>query len=313
MTSAWHDGPMSHGALTMVGRDAELSALRDLWADVAEEGPRTVIVAGEAGIGKSRLLDEFRREAEQTEGAIAAVGQCVESATVDIPYAPLAGVFRAIERAIGPEAFLGAAGVGGPVLRSLAEGAPSARGQGGLDRLDEVVTILLETLSAERPLLVLVEDLHWADAATLDVLRFATRVQRTGHLLLVLSYRTDDVERTHPLRQLLADLDRNPRSQRLSLQRLSAREVRAQAHDILGAVPEPADARRLFERSEGVPFFVEELLALGTTSEVVPRSSARSAARPIRHVGSGGAADRPDPRGRRRAGRPRPVDARCPR
>jgi DNA-binding CsgD family transcriptional regulator/tetratricopeptide (TPR) repeat protein len=165
-----------------------------------------------------------------------------------------------------------AAGVGGAVLRSLAEQTPSARGQGGLDRLDEVVTILLEALSAERPMLVLVEDLHWADAATLDVLRFATRVQRTGHLLLVLSYRTDDVERTHPLRQLLADLDRNPRSQRLSLQRLSAREVRAQAHDILGAVPEPADARRLFERSEGVPFFVEELLALGTTSEAVPSS-----------------------------------------
>jgi predicted ATPase len=127
---------------------------------------------------------------------------------------------------------------------------------------------VLEVLSSERPLLVTVEDLHWADPATLDVLRFASRVARVGKLLIVLSYRDDELDRGHPLRGLLADLDRNRRVDRIPLARLTPREVRAQAHDLMGAVPTADDARRLAERSQGIPFFVEELLALGAGAPV---------------------------------------------
>jgi DNA-binding CsgD family transcriptional regulator len=254
----------------MVGRDAELGILRGLWRETEQGEPRIAVVVGEAGLGKSRLIDAFRREIAGDSGAVVALGQCVEAATVAIPYAPLAGVLRSLGRELGMDAVIDAAGPGAAALRRLASGDPDRDGGGASMRLDEVITTVLETLSARFRLLVIVEDLHWADPATLDVLRFASRVQRTGRLLLGLTFR-DDAPRDTGFREFVADLDRNPRSTRVSLERLSPREVRAQVHDLLGAVPPAEYARRIHERSDGVPFFVEELVAVDSPDESVPR------------------------------------------
>ena len=251
----------------MIGREAELTELRDAAADAHAGEPRIVVVGGEAGIGKTRLLEEFL--AEQASGVVVARGQCVEFGAVGLPYAPLTGVFRDLVRAFGEqEVFAAAAGAVG-TLRSLVElRAPVERDERlGVERLDEVVTTVFERLSAERTLVVVIEDVHWADLATLDVLRFLARMLRSGRLLLVLSYRSDDVGRGHPLRALLAELERNRRTSRVLLARLDAVQVRAQAAAILGSAPSLADAQALFERSEGIPFFVEELVGcdFGTT------------------------------------------------
>ncbi|PJJ71704.1 regulatory LuxR family protein [Diaminobutyricimonas aerilata] len=249
----------------MVGRERERDVLRDAWATALTGEPRLVVVTGEAGIGKSRLLREFRLELEE---AVVAVGQCVEFGAVGIPYAPLADALRDLARRFGTDAVAAAAGAGEAALRTVLEGTPSQRSS--VERIDEAFTTALEGLSATVPVAVLIEDLHWADPATLDVLRFASRVARSGHLLVVMSYRDDEIERGHPLRPFLADLERNPRAARATLDRLTPREVRAQAHDLTGAVPTAADARRLSERSQGIPFFVEELLALDAVGAAVP-------------------------------------------
>lgn len=254
----------------MIGRDAELAELSDAFAATAETGPRIVVVGGEAGIGKSRLLDEFR--ASLGDDAVIVTGQCVEFGAVGLPYVPLAGVLRGLAAAFGADAVTEAAGAARPTLRAMIEGTPPVERdeRTGIDRLDEVVTTLLEHLSSERPLVVIIEDIHWADSATLDVLRFAARVLQRGRLLLVLTYRSDDVGRGHPLRGVLAELERNRRTSRVMLARLSASEVRAQARELLGATPSTEQARSLFERSEGVPFFVEELLGLDRTGDGAP-------------------------------------------
>ncbi len=251
----------------MIGRDAELAELTGAFQSTTVSGPRIVVVGGEAGIGKSRLIDEFR--AVLGDSAVTVTGHCVEFGTVGLPYVPLAGIFRGLAAAFGDDAVFEAAGAGQAALRGLIEGAPPVERDErmGIQRLDEVVTTLLERLSARRPLVVIIEDLHWADAATLDVLRFAARVLTAGKILIVLTYRSDDVGRGHPLRAFLAELERNRRTSRIPLSRLSSREVKAQASSLLGATPTVDQVRELFQRSEGIPFFVEELVGVDLVTD----------------------------------------------
>ncbi|AYF99157.1 helix-turn-helix transcriptional regulator [Protaetiibacter intestinalis] len=256
----------------LIGREAELGQLRAAFAEAAGGDARIVVVGGEAGIGKSRLLEEFLGSLDAE--VVVTRGQCVEFGAVGLPYAPLTGVFRDLVSTFGEDAVFAAAAGGAEVLRSLVEvRIPDERDERlGIARLDEAVTTVFERLSADRAVVVAIEDLHWADAATLDVLRFLARMQRSGRVLLLLSYRSDDVARGHPLRGLLAELERNRRATRILLERLDATEVRAQAAGILGTAPTLEQARALFERSEGVPFFVEELLSCGLdgTTGAVP-------------------------------------------
>ena len=241
----------------MIGRDSALGTLLAEFALAASGDPRIVILGGEAGIGKSRLIDEFRDRLPAD--AVLVTGQCVEHGAVALPYAPLSGVFRGLAEEYGVDAVAAVSG-----NRALSSGHDRDE-RTGIDRLDEAVTALWEQLSAERPLVVVIEDVHWADPATLDVLRFAARQLWSGRLLILLSYRTDDVGRGHPLRPFLAELERSKRVTRVALDRLSIAEVREQASAILGNAPSAERVAQLHERSEGVPFFVEELLGIGAT------------------------------------------------
>ncbi|MEO3749756.1 AAA family ATPase [Streptomyces sp. B6B3] len=250
-----------------VGRDRELGALVAALDRARGGQPQAVVVGGEAGIGKSRLLDEFLTTA-RAAGAVTAVGGCVELGADGLPFAPLAAVLRSLHRQLGPEMAEAVAGQEGELARLLPELGETSRtvpADGELDRvrLFELTTRLLERLAAERPLVIVVEDLHWSDRSTRELLGYLFRSLQSARLLLLTSYRSDDIHRRHPVRPFLAELDRLRAVRRLELERLDRAEVTAQIAGILGAAPDPEQARSVFERSEGNPFFVEELTADG--------------------------------------------------
>ena len=255
----------------LVGRARELGELQAALDDVRSQANRTIVIAGEAGIGKTRLLDELTARAD---GVTVLSGQCADSGSGPVPYAALAGLLHGTVQAIGPEATVAAAGPAADALSAVAPQLVAPASDAGADRIPEVFADLLATFAAERPVAVIMEDLHWSDDITRAV---ALRLARTAPpgLLLLLTYRSDDVGRTHPLRAVMAELDRARLTTRLDLSRLGEPEVREMAQDLLGA-PTGRDGHHdsgierealadLADRSEGVPFYVEELVGfLGT-------------------------------------------------
>jgi len=277
----------------LVGRARELGELETALDAVRSGGHRTLVISGEAGIGKTRLLDELTARAD---GAVVVTGQCADEGSGPLPYAALVGLLNGVVRTTGREAVVAAAGplagalsavapqLGAPPSGAgsgadVAAGAPASTPAsspvstpvstpGGADRIPEVVTDLLTGLAAERPLVVVLEDLHWSDDVTRAVALRLARTTPPG-LLLLLTYRSDDVGRAHPLRTVLAELDRARLTTRVELSRLGEAEVREMAQDLLDTgLDTGLDAEQLADladRSEGVPFYVEELVSfLGT-------------------------------------------------
>lgn len=302
----------------LVGRAQELATLADALDDVRGGAGRTVVVAGEAGIGKTRLLDELTARAD---GATLLVGQCADSGSGPVPYAALAGLLQGVVRSAGQDAAVAAAG---PAASALSAVAPQvfAPGDAGADRVPEVLTDLLATLAARGPLVVVLEDLHWSDDLTRAT---AVRLARTAPpgLLLLLTYRSDDVGRAHPLRAVMAELGRARLTTRLDLTRLGADQVREMAQDLLDGTGLDHDLLTdLADRSEGVPFYVEELVGfLGTDLPeslrdillLRYRGLGRTAQALCRAVSAGGPAVPHDLldavlRTLRQAGAPAPVD-----
>ncbi|OEV24709.1 hypothetical protein AN219_25990 [Streptomyces nanshensis] len=261
-----------------VGRESELTTLTDALARAGAGEPQALLIGGEAGVGKSRLLEEFL-SAARASGAVTAFGGCLELGADGLPFAPFATALRGLHRALG-EAELAAAAAGReaelsrllPDLASApAPGSPSAAREGsyapegasdGRARLFELTAQLLERLAAGRTVVIALEDLHWADRSTRELLGYLYRSVQTSRLILLATYRSDDIHRRHPLRPFLAELDRLRSVRRIELPRLSRVEVHAQMAGIQGvAAPDPELARVVFERSDGNPFFVEELTA----------------------------------------------------
>ncbi|MEU6444547.1 AAA family ATPase [Streptomyces sp. NPDC047046] len=259
-----------------VGRDAESGVLAAALGEVSApeaDGPRALVLAGEAGVGKTRLVEEFARAARRA-GALVAVGGCVEMGGDGLPFAPFAAALRALRAALPEEFARAGAGMGADLARLLPETTAPPTGTGPADvpgpssdphsaedsaRLFGHVTRLLEELAAARPLVLVLEDLHWADASTRHLYAHLLRTLRAGRLLLLATYRSDDLHRRHPLRPLLAELDRLRAVRRIDLARLGHADVRRQLAGILGAEPEAALVDEIYGRSEGNAFFVEEL------------------------------------------------------
>jgi DNA-binding CsgD family transcriptional regulator len=249
-----------------VGRDAELAALTAaLDAAVAGE-PTVVLLGGEAGVGKTRLVEEAAGRASDA-GARVLAGSCIEMGGEGLPFGPLAHVFRSLMRDTSPEeldAFVG------PARSELArvlpdldpDSAPSAAplGEGGTARLLELVVGVIERLAADRPLMFVIEDLHWADRSTLDLVALLVRALHADRVLVVASFRTDELHRSHPLRPLVTGWERVRAVQRIELGRLGRAEVAQQLEAILGAPPSPRLVDQVHERSEGNAFLVEEIL-----------------------------------------------------
>jgi DNA-binding CsgD family transcriptional regulator/tetratricopeptide (TPR) repeat protein len=249
----------------LVGRDAELARLRAAASRTASGEPGVVLVGGEAGVGKSRLLDAaFGGGGGSAGGARVLTGGCIELGGEGLPFVPLVEALRTLARTTPPadlDRLLGPArGELARLLPELAVDAQPAAAPGSTAQLFELVLGVLGRLGDERPLVLIVEDLHWADRSTLDLVAFLVRALRGIRVLLVLTYRSDEVDRRSPLRPLLSGWERLREVERLQLDRFSRAEVAAQVRAILGTAPGPGLVDLVFDRSEGNAFFVEELL-----------------------------------------------------
>jgi DNA-binding CsgD family transcriptional regulator/tetratricopeptide (TPR) repeat protein len=247
-----------------VGRVAERAALSEALERAAAGQPGMVLISGEAGVGKSRLLTELTTLAA-TAGITAVRGICVDVAVGSLAYAPFVDIVRDLHR----DGFT--ASLPAPTRAEIARLVPEAAagrsepgaGQGGQGRLFAAIRDLLAVASASRPILVTIEDLHWGDASTLDLVTYLTRSMQTERCLLVATARLDTLHRRHPLLGIVAELARLPWLERIDLARFDERELMQQLTGILGRVPDPEMAHDVFERSDGNAFFAEELVATG--------------------------------------------------
>src|SRR5829696_377000 len=254
----------------VVGRHAEAARLGAALERAAGGQPAIVLVAGEAGVGKTRLVHGLVGRAGEL-GAVALTGGCLDVGDGVLAYAPLVEALRPLVGLLDAaelERVLG--GARGELARVVPELGPPPAGAGGggrpaeaplaPTRLFELLLGVLHRLAEGAPLLLVVEDLHWADQSTRDLLGFLVRNLRGG-VALVLTYRSDELHRRHPLRPFLAELDRSGRAERLELERLGRRDLAELLAGILEAPAPPALIGEILARSEGNPFFAEELLA----------------------------------------------------
>ncbi|MFI7387085.1 AAA family ATPase [Streptomyces sp. NPDC049813] len=248
-----------------VGRADELGILHTALGRAADGAPQALLLGGEAGVGKTRLVEEFAEVAHR-QGAVVVTGGCVEIGADGLPFAPFSSALRALRRAL-PAAFdTAAAGQEDELSRLLPElGDRTSRNQhergdeSATARLFELTARLLERVATDHTLVVVLEDLHWADASTRHLLAYLFRTLRSGRLGVVATYRADDVHRRHPLRPLLAELDRLRTVTRIELGRLTRDEVARQIAGIMAAEPDRALVDDIYRRSDGNAFFVEEL------------------------------------------------------
>ncbi|WP_406076734.1 AAA family ATPase [Streptomyces virginiae] len=246
-----------------VGRADELAVLTDALTRAAGREPQAMLIGGEAGVGKTRLTEEFLCEADR-RGAVVAVGGCVEIGAEGLPFAPFSTALRTLHRLLPEELAAAAAGQEDELARILPELGDTPRGphdEESTARLFELTARMLERLAADRTVVLVLEDLHWADTSTRHLLSYLFRTLVSGRLVVVATYRADDVHRRHPLRPLLAELDRLRTVRRIELSRFNRAEVRRQLAGILAAQPDEAFVDSVFDRSDGNAFFVEELVA----------------------------------------------------
>ncbi|MCO1658727.1 ATP-binding protein, partial [Pseudonocardia humida] len=238
----------------LVGRAGERRVLDAAAAEAAAGGVATVLVGGEAGIGKTRLVEAF------TAGLTGTVltGGCVELGAEGLPFAPFVAALRGRGAGLAPTERARLA----PLLPGLAD-PPAPPDEQSRPRLFEGVLALLARLAADGPVALVVEDAHWADRSSLDLLDFLVRNQRTAPgALVVLTHRSDEPG-PRGLRDLLVGLGRLAWVRRVELGPLTRAEVTAQAGAILGRPPDPALAADVHRRSDGNPLFVEALLDAG--------------------------------------------------
>ncbi|MGA5763250.1 ATP-binding protein [Nonomuraea bangladeshensis] len=250
-----------------VGREEELTALSESFEDALKGKVTAVLLGGEAGVGKTRLVQRFAEHCA-AGGAQVLLGGCVELSTEGLAYAPFTAALRQLVREQGPAAVaaLLPEGAERDLARLLPEfGEPVGDGETdtGRARLFEQILTLLERLADARPTVLVIEDIHWADRSSRDLIAFLARNLHIPQVLILMTYRSDDLHRQHPLRPVLAELGRVQGVHRLDLPRLSRDEVAQQMTAILGRVPEYARVEKVYERSEGIPLFVEAMLESG--------------------------------------------------
>ena len=257
-----------------IGRRAELEA-GVLALEAAIDGsPTNLLVTGEAGVGKSRFIAELATAA-RSRGMLVLQGGCANVGDEGLPYGPIVEILGQLVRDVDPsqlEAIVGASGADlarlVPALEPMAPAAPVQKAW-LQTRLFEALTGLTRRLASASPVLIIVEDVHWADTASRETLAFLVRNLRTERVVIAMSLRSDELHRRHPALPWLAELERTGRIERIDLARLDVAETAAMLEAITGELVDPETASRIHRRADGNPFFIEELLV----AEAVPGSS----------------------------------------
>src|SRR5215831_14749174 len=248
----------------LVGRAEQLASLDAALGRAREGGPSTLLIGGEAGIGKTRLVSEFVATARQADARVLA-GGCMDLGADGLPFAPFAAVLRELVHDLGTDGV--AALLPAHATRELArllpefgEADPATDPAVARARLFEQMLTLLERLAEAGPVVLIIEDAHWADRSTRDLVAFLVGSQQViDRVLIVVTYRSDELHRTHPLRPLLAELSRLSWVERMELPRLGRLQADELAAHITGREPDP--------------LFVEELLCCdGGLSAELPES-----------------------------------------
>ena len=248
-----------------VGRELELERLRTLLKEVTAGGLRAAFVAGEPGIGKTRLCSEFARVAHG-DGAVVLYGRSDEEPLV--PYQPFVESLRrwAAALSVSERANVPGADYLAPLVAELSDAArplPAEDPEVARYKFFEAVGSALEHAALAGPVLLVLDDLHWADRPTLQLLQHMMRTRTSSPLLLLGTYRETDLSRTRPLAESLADFRRERAFERVALEGLAEEEIfalleRAATHDVGGAGR--ALARALSRTTDGNPFFIEQIL-----------------------------------------------------
>jgi DNA-binding CsgD family transcriptional regulator/tetratricopeptide (TPR) repeat protein len=290
-----HDLPASlqiSSPFPFVGRSAELETLRTLLPTAEGEGRRVVLLGGEPGSGKSRLVREFAAEAAR-DGALVLYGAC--DAVVRTPYGAFAQALRRLVRVLDPAELRAALGGGGGELTRFLPDLPSRIGvlpspvradpNTERHRLHTTVTELLEAVSRRRPVLLAIEDGHWADATTLLLLRHLARSAWGGRVLLFATFRDTEADVPEALAETLADLRRADDVVRLRLGGLTDDEVGEFVARSVPAAPRPdlaQMARAITDLTAGNAFLVCELWrALVETGAVEVQGAAARISAPL--------------------------------
>jgi DNA-binding CsgD family transcriptional regulator len=236
-----------------VGRQQEFATARRLLDQVrAGDGPGLLLVGGAAGIGKTRLLAELGAYS-QHGGATVLIGSCIPLGH-HIPYAPVVEILQAVPA--GAELL--------PAFGAEPDGVPRVDPP-GRQRLFHAVVRLVADLADREPVLVGVEDLHWADQSTLALLAFLTQQLKNRPVLVVGTHRDDELEPGHPNRRMLAELARLDHATTISLRGLDREQTAQQLTGLLGELASPAMVQAVFDRSQGNPFLTEVLAPLEGT------------------------------------------------
>jgi len=261
--------PPGHIIRQLVGRDAELTELASLLGvrparEQAVPLPNVVLLAGDAGVGKTRILTELRDVAVE-EGWQVYAGHCLDFGDSALPYLPFSEVMGRLDaelpelvaHVVAKRQALGRLQPGRRIMTSGAEGESSRLDRGDLF---EAMHDLLEAVASQAPLLLVIEDMHWADQSTRDMLSFLFSRPFANRVAIVASYRSDDLHRRHPLRSQVAEWSRVRGVQRLQLNPLSADHVRTLVHQLHPDPIKDKEVDDIVDRAEGNAFFVEELV-----------------------------------------------------
>jgi DNA-binding CsgD family transcriptional regulator/tetratricopeptide (TPR) repeat protein len=260
-----HDDPVTTPRISpvFVGRNREIACLTAA-LEAADAGRTTaVVVSGESGVGKTRLLSHFGRLAAE-RGSTVLLGRCLELQDACPPYWPFLDAFRRLVGRLDPDQV---DDLLGPFRHEVAPLLPGGRPTSevaarvqGRARFFELVLGLAERLAAHATVVLLIEDLHWADRSTRDLLGFLLANTIEDRFLVVATYRDDGLAPDHPLLPCLAELRRR-RVGFLDLAPFTDEELTTLVRAILGADPDPELMAGICARSDGNPFFAEELLA----------------------------------------------------
>src|SRR6266487_1304552 len=266
----------------LVGREDEIARMQRAFNQAGSGQRRVIFTCGEPGIGKSRLARDFARWSEETQRATVLWGYCYEMSGL-LPYQPIADAISAHVQTCNPEQLRSMLGTSAadlakiaPDIRLKLPDLPQAEPiSPEAERRDlyNAVAHYFNALAAEHPLILILDDLQWADVATVHLLNYLTLQgganpfgsvssadKGNAFPLYLLLYRTGEVHETHPLRGLIAALQRDGIGEELRLQRLTDEEVHQLLINMAGHSVNPVFAGEIYHHTEGNPFFIGEVV-----------------------------------------------------